>query len=79
MTGDTEKVQNYLNIYIKLCGKIFTGFARERSGSVEECLTQNREAAGLSLTGVTALWSLSKTHLFKLITGSTQEDPSLFN
>ena len=28
------------------------------------------------LTGVTALWSLSKTHLFQLSTGSTQEDPS---
>ena len=36
---------------------------RERSGSVEECLTQDRGAAGLSLTGVTALWSLSRTHL----------------
>ena len=34
----------------------------ERSGSVIECLTQDRGAAGLSLTGVTALWSLSKTH-----------------
>ena len=36
----------------------------ERSGSVVECLTRDREAAGLSLTGVTALWSVSKTHLF---------------
>ena len=36
---------------------------RERSGSVVEYLTQDREAAGSSLTGVTALWSLSKTHL----------------
>ena len=36
---------------------------RERSGSVVECLTQDRGAAGSSLTGVTALWSLSKTHL----------------
>ena len=33
------------------------------SGSVEECLTQGRGAAGSSLTGVTALGSLSKTHL----------------
>ena len=31
------------------------------------------------LTGVTRLWSLSKTHLFYLSTGSIQEDPSLFN
>ena len=36
---------------------------RERSGSVVECLTRERGAAGSSLTGVTALWSLSKTHL----------------
>ena len=28
---------------------------RERSGSVVECLTQDQGAAGLSLTGVTAL------------------------
>ena len=33
---------------------------RERSGSVEECMTQDRGAAASSLT---ALWSLSKTHL----------------
>ena len=33
---------------------------RECSGSVVECLTRGRGAAGLSLT---ALWSLSKTHL----------------
>ena len=36
---------------------------REGSGSVVECLTRDRRAAGSSLTGVTALWSLSKTHL----------------
>ena len=39
------------------------GIYRERSGSVVECLTRDRRAAGSSLTGVTALWSLSKTHL----------------
>ena len=48
----------------------------ERSGSVVECLTRDRRAAGSSLTGVTALWSLSKTHLSELSTGSTQEDSS---
>ena len=37
---------------------------RERSGSVVECLTRDRRAALSSLTGFTALWSLSKTHLF---------------
>ena len=36
---------------------------RERSGSVVEGLTQDLGAMGSSLTGVTALWSLSKTHL----------------
>ena len=35
----------------------------ERSGSMVECLTPDREAAGSRLTGVIALWSLSKTHL----------------
>ena len=28
-----------------------------------ECRTRDREAADTSLTGVTALWSLGKTHL----------------
>ena len=32
------------------------------SGSVVECLTRDRRAVGSSLTGVTALWSLSKIH-----------------
>ena len=41
----------------------FPGSTRERSGSVVECLTRDRRAAGSSLTGVTALWSLSMTHL----------------
>ena len=37
--------------------------SREGSGSVVECLNQDRGATGSSLTGVTALLSLSKTHL----------------
>ena len=41
----------------------FQRLRRERSGSVVECLTRDRRVAGSSLTGVTALWSLSKTHL----------------
>ena len=52
---------------------------RERSGSVVECLTQDRGAAGYSLTGVTALRSLSKKYLSSLSIGTTQEDLSLFN
>ena len=40
-----------------------TYWYRERSGSVVECLTRDRGAAGSSLISVTALWSLSKTHL----------------
>ena len=51
----------------------------ELSGPVVECLTQDWGAAGSSLTGVTALWYLSKTHLSYLSIGSTQEDPSLQN
>ena len=56
---------------------VFLGtlMVRERSGSVVECLTQDRRAAGLSLTGFTALWSLSKTHLSQLSIGPTKEDP----
>ena len=46
----------------------------ERSGSVVECLTRDRGAAGSSLTCVTMFWSLSKTHLSQLSTGLTQED-----
>ena len=39
-------------------------FTIQNLGSVVvECLTQDRGAAGSSLTGVTELWSLSKTHL----------------
>ena len=34
----------------------FTFVVRERSSSVEECLTRDRRAAGSSLTGVTALF-----------------------
>ena len=40
-----------------------TSNMRERSGSVVVFLTRDRGAAGSSLTGVTTLWSLSKTHL----------------
>ena len=31
--------------------------------SVVECLTRDQEATGSSLTGVTVLWSLSKTFI----------------
>ena len=40
---------------------------RERSGSVVECSTRDLGAAGSSLIGVTALWSLSKTHFPSLV------------
>ena len=52
-------VHDYMVVTVKVT-KIYD---RERSGSVVECLTRDRRAAGSSLTGVTALWSLSKTHL----------------
>ena len=41
----------------------FSSILGESSGSVVECLTRERGAAGSGLKGVTALWSLSKTHL----------------
>ena len=59
--------------HLRLSGEIMAMFTngsasiihniRERIGSVLECLTRDHEAAGSSLNDVTALWSLSKTHL----------------
>ena len=49
-------------ILVSVAGSYFLSW--ERSGSVVECLARDRGTAGSSLTGVTALWSLSKTHLF---------------
>ena len=52
------------NIQVMLQSGFYLSLSiRERSGSVVECLTRDRRVAGSSLTGVTALWSLSKTHL----------------
>ena len=64
-------VHTGLSGYVKLAYLSYTAYVeviilsrmRERSGSVVECLTGDRRAAGSSLTGVTGLWSLSKTHL----------------
>ena len=54
----------FLSSYWSQCFQILcTPSGRERSGSVVECLTRYGGATGSSLTGVTALWSLSKTHL----------------
>ena len=59
-----ETLQRCIGIlYSKAKKRNFQTKLRERSGSVVECLTRDRRAAGSSLTGVTALWSLSKTHL----------------
>ena len=51
-----------LLIFVKIIITI-TMYFGEHSGSVVECLTRDQEVAGSSLTGVTVLWSLSKTHL----------------
>ena len=54
----------YMMIYFTTDFFFFVGRGGgECSSSAVECLTQYRGAAGSSLTGVTALWSLSKTHL----------------
>ena len=53
-----------LYVPVNIFSYVGTGLlARERSGSVVECLTRDRGAAGSSFTGVTVLWSLSETHL----------------
>ena len=51
-----------INVKMPTIVGILILMSRERSGSVVECLTRDRGAAGSSLTGVTVLWSLSKTH-----------------
>ena len=51
------------SLLFKLLSEAEIKHIRKRSGSVVENLTQDRRAVGSSLTGVTALWSLSKTHL----------------
>ena len=72
-----DVLHKHTRIFYWISGTVFSNIAvsilflaflyaadfRERSGSVVECLAQDRGAAGSSLTGVTALWSLSKTHL----------------
>ena len=65
------------NFYCHIINRILHSW--ERSGSEVEGLTRDRRAAGLSLTDVTALWSLNKTHLSLLSTRSTQEESSLYN
>ena len=57
-----RRILQHLIWFCTVC-RCLTKRTRERSGSMVECLTRNRGAAGLSLTGVTVLWSLSKTHL----------------
>ena len=52
-----QNFQNHLMYFLKF------NIYWERSGSVVECLTRDRGAAGLSLTGTTALRSLSETRL----------------
>ena len=53
---------NNVYCHIKFSANDYNRGNGERSGSVEECLTRDRGAVGSSLTGITALWSLSKTH-----------------
>ena len=42
-------------MFLNFCGNPEKRYFRERSGSVVECLTRDGRAAGLSLTGATAL------------------------
>ena len=54
---DTEGVEPLDNVLEDRYITLFIG------SSVVECLTQDHRTAALSLTSITALWSLSKTHL----------------
>ena len=64
IADDNQSIKNCLS-FKEVCMVVSsrpvldTHFCRERSGSVVECLTRDRGAAGSSLIGVTALWSLS--------------------
>ena len=52
--------------YLFFATSLINSIIQEHEGascSVVECLTRDRRDAALSLTGFTALWSLSKTHL----------------
>ena len=55
VTGALKKSSNSLSVNRGLPSGRITVSSRERSGSVVECLTRDRRAAGSSLTGVTAL------------------------
>ena len=58
--GLTRDIAFFQNISQKFKPSLIS-IIGERSGSLVECLTRDRGAAGSSLTGVTALWPLSKT------------------
>ena len=59
--GSTTVGQSFSSLLV--CFLILLTLLRERSGSVVEALTRDLGTAGLCLTGATALWALSKTHL----------------
>ena len=61
VTGRLKVKEKFLIVVV--IQNLLQAILRECSGSVVECLTRDRGVAGSSLTGVTALWSLSKTHL----------------
>ena len=75
----------YINsVCLKLCSRTkstdsLNQNSRERSGSVVESLTQDREVANSSLTDVTCVVSLSKTYQSLLGIGSNQDDLSKHN
>ena len=61
--GDSTSPQNHTYLCLAIETLTLHLISMERSGSVVECLTRDRGVVGSSLTGVTVLWSLSKTHL----------------
>ena len=54
---------SYPTHFLKSRGSVTRNNFLEYRTKGAQCLTRGGEAAGSSLTGITALWSLSKTHL----------------
>ena len=57
----SQRFNKFQNVGVKMLDFVY--HMALIGSAVVECLTRDREAADSSLTSITALWSLSKTHL----------------
>ena len=62
-SNNKQGKKNSRVLFVSLRSLVTKIYTREGSGSVVECLTRDRGAAGSSLTGVTALWSWAR-HIY---------------